>query len=56
MRLPKHFRFEVDEVEVSREGVAVVVRPKPDGSRRWSSLRAAIERGFSLDFLADRRE
>lgn len=56
MRLPKDFRFDVDEVEISREGDAVILRPKPDASRRWSSLRAAIDRGFSPDFLADGRE
>ncbi len=56
VRLPKDFRFDVDEVEVSREGDAVILRPKPDATRRWSSLRAAIERGFSPDFLAEGRE
>ncbi|MGE0796793.1 MAG: antitoxin [Lautropia sp.] len=56
VRLPKDFRFDVDEVEVSREGDAVILRPKPDAPRRWSSLRAAIDRGFSPDFMAAGRE
>lgn len=56
VRLPKDFRFDVDEVEVSREGDAVILRPKLDASRHWSSLRAAIDRGFSPDFLANGRE
>lgn len=56
VRLPKDFRFEVDEVEVSREGDAVILRPKPDLSKPWASLRAAVARGLSDDFLADGRE
>lgn len=56
VRLPKDFRFTVDEVEVSREGDAVILRPRPDASRPWASLRAAVERGFSADFMAEGRE
>lgn len=56
VRLPKDFRFDVDEVEVSREGDAVILRPKPNTKRRWASLRAAIERGCSSDFMAAGRE
>jgi len=56
VRLPKDFRFAVDEVEVLREGDSVILRPRPDTSRRWTSLRAAIERGFSGDFMAEGRE
>lgn len=56
VRLPKDFRFDVDEVEVSREGDAVILRPKPETSRPWSSLRAAVERGVSPDFMAAGRE
>lgn len=56
VRLPKDFRFEVDEVEVSREGDAVILRPKPDATRPWASLRAAVDRGFSPDFMARGRE
>jgi antitoxin VapB len=56
VRLPKDFRFEVDEVEVSREGDAVILRPRLDTSRPWASLRAAIERGVSSDFMTAGRE
>lgn len=56
IRLPKDFRFAVDEVEVSREGDAVILRPRQDTSDRWASLRAAVERGFSDDFMAEGRE
>ncbi|PZQ47519.1 MAG: AbrB/MazE/SpoVT family DNA-binding domain-containing protein [Rhodovulum sulfidophilum] len=56
VRLPKDFRFEVDEVEVSREGDAVILRPRADTRRPWASLRAAIERGVSEDFMAEGRD
>ena len=56
VRLPKDFRFEVDEVEVSREGDAVILRPHRANSTRWASLRAAVDRGFSADFTADGRQ
>ena len=56
VRLPKDFRFDVEQAEVSREGDAVILRPKPDTSRRWASLHAAVERGFSDDFMADGRD
>ncbi|MBR1091472.1 antitoxin [Bradyrhizobium manausense] len=56
VRLPKDFRFSVDEVEVSREGDAVILRPRRNASGPWTSLRAAVARGFSPDFMADGRE
>lgn len=56
IRLPKDFRFDVDQVEVSREGDAVILRPRRDGRERWASLRAALDRGVSDDFMADGRE
>lgn len=55
VRLPKEFRLDVDEVEVSREGDALILRPKPDVTRPWASLRAAVDRGFTEDFMADER-
>jgi len=56
VRLPKDFRFDVEEVEVSREGDAVILRPRHAGSTRWASLRAAVDRGFSADFMSDGRQ
>ena len=56
VRLPKEFRLDVDEVEVSREGDAIVLRPRVDRDGRWASVRAAVHRGFSPDFLEDGRE
>lgn len=56
VRLPKDFRFSVDEVEVSREGDAVILRPRRNAPGPWASLRAAVARGFSPDFMAEGRE
>lgn len=56
VRLPKDFRLDVEEVEISREGDAVILRPRKDVSPRWASLRAAVDRGFSPDFMADGRQ
>jgi antitoxin VapB len=53
VRLPKDFRFDVEEVEVSREGDAVILRPRRGVSTRWASLRAAVDRGFSAGFMAE---
>ncbi|MFO1157746.1 MAG: type II toxin-antitoxin system VapB family antitoxin [Reyranellaceae bacterium] len=55
VRLPKEFRFDVEEVEVSREGDAVILRPRRGTSTRWASLRAAMDRGFSADYMAEGR-
>jgi len=56
VRLPKEFRLDVDEVEISREGDAIILRPHVEPSGRWASLRAAVDRGFSPDFLEHGRE
>lgn len=56
VRLPKDFRFDVEEVEISREGDAVILRPRQGVSTRWASLRAAVARGFSADFMAEGRQ
>lgn len=56
VRLPKEFRFSVDEVEVSREGDAIILRPHPENNSGWSSLRSALKRGVSGDFMQDGRE
>jgi len=55
VRLPKDFRFDVEEVEVSREGDAVILRPRRSVSTRWASLHAAVDRGFSADFMTEGR-
>ncbi|MBY0321946.1 MAG: antitoxin [Reyranella sp.] len=56
VRLPKDFRFDVEEVEVSREGDAVILRPRRSVSTPWASLRAAVDRGFSADFMTEGRQ
>lgn len=56
VRLPKEFRFNVEEVEVSREGDAIILRPHPETSDHWDSLRSALRRGVSDDFMKDGRE
>jgi antitoxin VapB len=40
VRLPKAYRFDCDEVEISREGDAVVLRPRP--TAKWASLDEAL--------------
>jgi antitoxin VapB len=56
VRLPKEFRFDVDVVEVSREGDAVILRPHRGTTAPWASLCAAIDRGFSADFMEEGRQ
>lgn len=57
VRLPKEFRFDVEEVEISREGDAVVLRPRAtDAAERWPNLRAAMAIGLSDDFMTEGRE
>ena len=40
VRLPRQYRFACDEVEVTREGDAVVLRPRR--TEAWSHLLAAL--------------
>jgi Virulence-associated protein and related proteins len=56
VRLPKDFRLDVEEVEISREGDAIVLRPHAGEAKPWAGLRAAIDRGFSDDFMMEGRE
>lgn len=53
VRLPEEFHLDAGHVEVTREGDAVVLRPRPDRGQRWASLNAALERGFSDDFTVE---
>lgn len=50
VRLPKEFRFEGDEVVVTRLGAAVVLLPK---NHDWEVMFAALD-GFGEDFMAER--
>jgi len=56
VRLPKEFRFEVEEVEITREGDAIVLRPSSNAADPWANLKKALERGVSDDFMSEGRE
>lgn len=56
VRLPKEFRLDVDRVEITREGDAIILRPYVEDADPWASVKAAIAHGFSDDFLVDGRE
>lgn len=52
VRLPKEFRFDSDEVYVTRLGSAVVLLPK---TASWDVLFDSLD-GFSEDFMDDRAQ
>ncbi|GGA92214.1 antitoxin [Brucella endophytica] len=56
VRLPKEFRLDVDCVEITREGDALVLRPHVEPTEPWANLKTALARGFSDDFMANGRE
>jgi antitoxin VapB len=40
VRLPKPYRFECEEVEITRQGDAVILRPRR--SEPWANVKAAL--------------
>lgn len=56
VRLPKEFRLNVDRVEITQEGDALILRPHIEDGEPWSSLKAALVRGMSDDFMESGRE
>ena len=52
VRLPKDYRFSMDEVLISRVGEIVLLMPK---TKSWDSFLKAIEM-FSDDFMREGRE
>jgi antitoxin VapB len=56
VRLPKAFRFDVDQVEVTQEGDTLILRPHVGERAPWASLKMALQRGVSDDFLAAGRD
>jgi len=56
VRLPKEFRLNAERVEIMREGNSLILRPYIENEKAWSSLRAALNRGVSDDFLENGRE
>lgn len=51
VRLPKEYRFQTDEVEVTRIGDIVMLIPN---TNKWDSFVQAIDM-FSSDFMSDGR-
>lgn len=51
VRLPKEYRFDVNEVAVNKIGNIVLLSPKLD---KWESVLQAIDM-FSDDYMADGR-
>lgn len=56
VRLPKEFRLDVSEVDISREGDALVLRPRRGATGRWASLHQAISRNSGVDITIEGRE
>jgi antitoxin VapB len=56
VRLPKELRLDVERVEITQEGDALILRPHVEPSEAWSSLKAALARGVSGDFMAEGRD
>lgn len=52
VRLPKEFRFDVDEVCIKRIGSAVLLFPK---EAAWELMREALGKADD-DFMADRNQ
>jgi antitoxin VapB len=50
VRLPKRYRFDCAEVEIERQGDAVVLRPRK--AEAWENVRAALA-GFDAVAFAD---
>ncbi len=56
VRIPKAFRFDTDEVDISREGDAVVLRPKRlTNDEKWDRVFAALD-ALGDDFMPNGRE
>lgn len=52
VRLPKAYRFDADEVYITRVGDVVVLSP----TRKGWELLAKGAKGFTEDFMAQRRQ
>lgn len=57
VRLPKEFRFDVDEVDIRRDGDVIILSPPVEKKEPWADLKAFwASRGFSDDFMKDGRQ
>lgn len=52
VRLPKEFRFDVDEVFITKEGEKIILSPKPDS---WQDFFMSPEKA-DPDFLKERKD
>jgi len=52
VRIPKEFHIEDDEVEIRREGDAIVLKPR---RRCWAALFDSLDK-FTEDFMAEGRK
>jgi antitoxin VapB len=53
VRLPKEFRFQVDEVEIFRRGGEVVLRPRKKNLGKAFAALAAMPKDFMSDGRGD---
>jgi antitoxin VapB len=56
VRLPDGFHLHGDEIEVSREGDTLILRPRSGVSGLRASWDVAINRGVSDDFFSEGRQ
>ncbi|MEY2686614.1 MAG: hypothetical protein RL375_812 [Pseudomonadota bacterium] len=56
VRLPKEFRFDVDEVEIYRRGDEVVLRPVAQGCERIFDALAALPADLVAELEAAKRD
>ena len=52
VRIPKEFQLEGNEVEIERDGDALILRQR---KRSWGGLKRSLEK-FTKDFMAKDRE
>ena len=52
VRIPKEFQLEGNEVEIERDGDALILRQR---KRSWAGLKRSLEK-FTKDFMAKDRE
>lgn len=53
VRLPKEFRFQVDQVEIFRQGKDIVLRERPVNAAAIFDALAALPADFMADGRAD---
>ena len=54
VRLPKAFRFDTDEVYVSRKADKIILSPKPRGFSSKAEIKAWLDSIQCPDFMLDR--